>query len=161
MLKKGRGSKITAVFLCVFLTASCFNGCKKEEESKNQDSQTVMGRYLEEETAMPEGYTDFVTMAVQEDGSLLACFSDSSYQMALFRSADGGESWEKEEELSDAFSLTENMTVSMLKISSRGEFYAQVMDYSKVDAQGNGEVLVKRQGRRKKPPLRLQWCSIP
>ena len=143
MLKKGRGSKITAVFLCVFLIASCFNGCKKEEESKNQGSQTVMGRYLEEETAIPEGYTDFVTMAVQEDGSLLACFSDSSYQMSLFRSADGGESWEKEEELSDAFSLTENMTVSMLKISSRGEFYAQVMDYSKVDAQGNGEVLMK------------------
>lgn len=95
--------KITAWLLLGTLLLAC--GCsgagtaeKAGENSGNGSDDTIMGRYVEQETALPEevssrGEGSAPVMAVMEDGSVGLLDQLSG----LYRSQDQGETWELQE----------------------------------------------------------------
>ena len=95
--------KITAWLLLGALLLAC--GCsgagtaeKAGENSGNGSDDTIMGRYVEQETALPEAVSSreegsAPVMAVMEDGSVGLLDQLSG----LYRSQDQGETWELQE----------------------------------------------------------------
>ena len=89
-----RNKKITVVLicLCLFLTG-CGNGMQGESTADQEESGSGMGRYVEDIRELPEEINRNGGLNRLADGSMAII----SYNSGLWRSTDGGESWEREE----------------------------------------------------------------
>lgn len=88
--------KITAVLLCVsLLLTGCGNGHAGEtaKEAESGENTGGMGRYVEDIRPLPEEVNRNGGLNVLSDGSMTVI----SYNGGLFRSEDGGASWQNEE----------------------------------------------------------------
>lgn len=94
---KGKHIKITAVLLCVgiLLLQGCGNrrGGETAEEAKSGENTGGMGRYVEEIYELPKEINRNGGLNVLSDGSMTII----SYHSGLWRSSDGGASWQQEE----------------------------------------------------------------
>lgn len=94
---KKKWKQMASLALAAVLTAGALAGCAKGsgETGKNTDGgETAMGRYLEEEIALPEGVKTLLDLQVLEDGTLRIAGGTETETM-VYDSPDNGSSWEK------------------------------------------------------------------
>lgn len=94
-----------SVSAAVSLVIGALAGCRGKDspmagsgEGSGTDSGAAgqaMGRYIEEETALPEGMALVLDMVKMTDGKVRILGMEESGSYALWDSADSGESWEK------------------------------------------------------------------
>lgn len=86
--------KITAVILCIclLLLTGCGNGAAGEENA-GENSAVGMGRYVEDIRPFPEEINRNGGLNLLSDGSMTVI----SFGSGLYRSTDGGLSWQQEE----------------------------------------------------------------
>ena len=106
----------TAACLAIAGTGS-FTGCgsgngstgssqeDKESNSKDTGDSKAMGRYLEEELAVPEDCTEVASLQIMEDGSMEMLARNSDYELALYKSLDQGKTWGAGKSLTSLFCL--------------------------------------------------------
>lgn len=105
MIQTGR--TVVAAGLCavIFLTAGCGSGdfSEKTGERPTASGSGTMGRYMETVCGMPEEINRNGGVSWLEDGSLAVI----SFGEGLYRSADEGQTWQKEE--TEWFPMLENV----------------------------------------------------
>ena len=152
MKKNSMIHRITAWLLLGALLFACgCSGGRVEEaggDGGSSSGDTVMGRYVEEETLLPEAVTDrgegsIPVMAVLEDGSVGLL----DQMTGLYRSADQGETWELQE-IPALTELASGNYISSLALAPDGSIaaaYSQILeddstelsfDYFYLDADG-------------------------
>lgn len=107
MMNRGRIKEITAVLLCIcllFLTG-CGNGSagEREEAAENGENTGGMGRYVEDILPLPGEINRNGGINMLADGSMTVI----SYGNGLYRSVDGGKSWQQEE--TEFFPMMQNV----------------------------------------------------
>lgn len=102
-----RNKKITAVLLCVSLLflAGCGNGQAEgvQEGTESAENAGGMGRYVEEILELPEEINRNGGLNMLSDGSMTII----SFNSGLWRSVNGGVSWQKEE--TEFFPMMQNV----------------------------------------------------
>ena len=98
-----RGTALTAAMVLALTPgfAGCGNTEKadhtKKEKTDTKDTQKeekTMGRYLEEDVALPEDCGDILDMTLLEDGTLRVCYYKGD-GVFYSDSTDGGKSWKE------------------------------------------------------------------
>lgn len=111
-------SVFTAACLAVAGVGS-LTGCGSESKNSGQENTgntaeadgnasgetKAMGRYLEDELAVPEDCTEIVSLQILEDGSMEMIARNGDYEMALYKSSDQGRTWDAGEKLTSIFGL--------------------------------------------------------
>lgn len=90
--------------LATILAVTGFAGCtsgKKEDGGAEGEAASGMGRYLEEETNLPEGLAGMIDLVKLEDGRLRMLGWKEPGDFYLWDSADEGDSWEEAAMLPD------------------------------------------------------------
>lgn len=98
-----------SVLAAAGLIAAALAGCQGKDGGSSANGEgdgtdfssggQAMGRYLEEETAMPEGLVTPLDMVKLQDGKVRILGMDENGKYLRWDSGDGGESWEKTGEL--------------------------------------------------------------
>lgn len=79
-------------------------GCEQEKDgadvivdtgSETQESQTAMGRYLEEDVSLPEDCMIIDALQILDDGSLALLYKNQDYLARFTKSSDKGQTWEE------------------------------------------------------------------
>lgn len=96
------GSIVLAVALALTSLMGCSGGAKNtqssadaEETSVSQGASGGVGRFVEEELSLPDGYSRPEVVRVLEDGSI-GVIAETEQTCALLTSQDLGETWEEE-----------------------------------------------------------------
>lgn len=79
-------------------------GCGSTDRGKDKADSVeskAMGRYLENELAVPEGCMEIVDLQVMKEGSLKMLARNSDYELMLYQSSDKGKTWEDGKEVAD------------------------------------------------------------
>lgn len=152
--------KIISLLLAGALCMSSLAGCGRAEGTPQEKGvedtagaietgDKAMGRYLEEEVALPEGLSAITDMVIMEDGTLrIAGVGEEAPVLA--RSADGGATWEAEE-LPPVVSSEETEGLSLFMIlSPKGEICIKGSKYDEeTSAMVNRFWLVQPDGAAK------------
>ena len=94
------------------------------EEMKSDGKDVAMGRYLEEDTALPEGCTDIGDMCLLDSGVLRICYvSDEQWRYA--DSSDGGATWGEGKSLNELMGVDETRhMIGYPKLGAGGDIFA-------------------------------------
>lgn len=116
IVKKILGFSMTAALL-----GTGFTGCK-DAASEETSADKAMGRYLEEETAIPEGIQGVMDMRKLEDGRIRLLGTEESGNFQIWDSKDEGTTWKKAVELpEDTFGDENGVWINGGAISPSGE----------------------------------------
>lgn len=116
IVKKILGFSMTAALL-----GTGFTGCK-DAASEETSADKAMGRYLEEETAIPEGIQGVMDMRKLEDGRIRLLGTEESGNFQIWDSKDEGTTWKKAVELpEDTFGDENGIWINGGAISPSGE----------------------------------------
>lgn len=134
-----QGTALTAAMVLALTPglAGCGNKEKadntKKENTDTKDTQKeekTMGRYLEEDVALPEDCGDIQDMTLLEDGTLRICYYKGD-GVFYSDSSDGGKSWKEAVDLSEAVQAdTSKYGLSYPKLGAKGEIFVSVYDAS-------------------------------
>lgn len=125
-MKKMR-KRMLPVSLAAVLAVTSLGGCAGKGDGAGENSSTsggqAMGRYLEEEVALPEGMEAALDITQLRDGKIRVLGCDMEMAYKVWDSADGGTTWEEKGELTDD---TEGEEVYLLHaaLSPAGEAFA-------------------------------------
>ncbi len=97
MMKKWKRTvkRLLAGILAGVLLAG-LTGCRSDQTEGESDSEVAMGRYLEEEVALPDGLTEIVDVKYLSDGRMALLGCDDQYLTRYWISSDDGETWEEQ-----------------------------------------------------------------
>lgn len=132
-----RGIAMTAAVALAVGSMSIYKGelarASNQEEATEENSQnsgdTAMGRYLEEDIQIPEGFSAIESMTVLEDGRLRICGYNGDNEMVYADSLDGGETWGEETSLYQLFGLdSSKYSLSFPKLAKDGGVFAAASD---------------------------------
>lgn len=132
-----RGIAMTAAVALAVGSMSIYKGelarASNQEEATEENSQnsgdTAMGRYLEEDIQIPEGFNAIESMTVLEDGRLRICGYNGDNEMVYADSLDGGETWGEETSLYQLFGLeSSKYSLSFPKLAKDGGVFAVASD---------------------------------
>ncbi len=134
-----QGTALTAAMVLALTPglAGCGNTEKadntKKEKTDTKDTQKeekTMGRYLEEDVALPEDCGDIQDMTLLEDGTLRICYYKGD-GVFYSDSSDGGKSWKEAVDLSEALKVdTSKYGLSYPKLGAKGEIFVSAYDAS-------------------------------
>lgn len=134
-----QGTALTAAMVLALTPglAGCGNKEKadhtKQEntDAKNtQNEEKTMGRYLEEDVALPDNCGDILDMTLLEDGTLRICYYKGD-GVFYSDSSDGGKSWKEAVDLSEAVQAdTSKYGLSYPKLGAKGEIFVSAYDAS-------------------------------
>lgn len=134
-----QGTALTAAMVLALTPglAGCGNKEKadntKKENTDTKDTQKeekTMGRYLEEDVALPEDCGDIQDMTLLEDGTLRICYYKGD-GVFYSDSSDGGKSWKEAVDLSEAVQAdTSKYGLSYPKLGAKGEIFVSAYDAS-------------------------------
>lgn len=109
------------------------NNDTKKENTDTKDTQKeekTMGRYLEEDVALPEDCGDIQDMTLLEDGTLRICYYKGD-GVFYSDSSDGGKSWKEAVDLSEVLKVdTSKYGLSYPKLGAKGEIFTSAYDAS-------------------------------
>lgn len=109
-----RGMAVSLSFCLAASGLAGLAGCGKEKDgadvvvdtdSEAQETQTAMGRYLEEDVPLPEGCMSIDKLTFLEDGSLVLLYKDQNFMSCFAKSSDKGNTWEETAFLADMMEL--------------------------------------------------------
>lgn len=134
-----QGAALTAAMVLALTPglAGCGNKEKadhtKQEntDAKNtQNEEKTMGRYLEEDVALPDNCGDILDMTLLEDGTLRVCYGQED-GVFYSDSSDGGKSWKEAVDLSEVLKVdTSKYGLSYPKLGAKGEIFTSAYDAS-------------------------------
>lgn len=134
-----QGTALTAAMVLALTPglAGCGNREKadntKKENTDTKDTQKeekTMGRYLEEDVALPEDCGDIQDMTLLEDGTLRVCYYKGD-GVFYSDSSDGGKSWKEAVDLSEAVKVdTSKYGLSYPKLGAKGGIFVSAYDAS-------------------------------
>lgn len=134
-----QGTALTAAMVLALTPglAGCGNKEKadntKKENTDTKDTQKeekTMGRYLEEDVALPEDCGDIQNMTLLEDGTLRICYYKGD-GVFYSDSSDGGKSWKEAVDLSEVLKVdTSKYGLSYPKLGAKGEIFVSAYDAS-------------------------------
>lgn len=134
-----QGTALTAVMVLALTPglAGCGNKEKadntKKENTDTKDTQKeekTMGRYLEEDVALPEDCGDILDMTLLEDGTLRVCYYKGD-GIFYSDSSDGGKSWKEAVDLSEVLKVdTSKYGLSYPKLGAKGGIFVSAYDAS-------------------------------
>ena len=134
-----QGTALTAAM--VFALTPGLAGCGNREKADNtkkentdtkdtQKEEKTMGRYLEEDVALPEGCGDIQDMTLLEDGTLRICYYKEE-GVFYSDSSDGGKSWKEAVNLSEVLKVdTSKYGLSYPKLGAKGGIFVSAYDAS-------------------------------
>lgn len=134
-----QGTALTAAM--VFALTPGLAGCGNREKADNtkkentdtkdtQKEEKTMGRYLEEDVALPEDCGDIQDMTLLEDGTLRICYYKEE-RVFYSDSSDGGKSWKEAVNLSEVLKVdTSKYGLSYPKLGAKGEIFVSAYDAS-------------------------------
>lgn len=141
LYKKGRGYAVLAGILAgTVLFTGCGSGSSTAGIPQEGEAlDTAMGRYLEEELSLPEGFDYLNGMKLLKDGTIRIIGVSGESENLLADSQDGGKSWTNQEISSEKL-FHDAEGISCAGISSEGALFLQTLDYSKMqEAEQRGE----------------------
>ena len=134
-----QGTALTAAMVLALTPglAGCGNKEKadntKKENTDTKDTQKeekTMGRYLEEDVALPEDCGDIQDMTLLENGTLRICYYKGD-GVFYSDSSDGGKSWKEAVDLSEVLKVdTSKYGLSYPKLGGKGEIFVSAYDAS-------------------------------
>lgn len=134
-----QGTALTAAMVLALTPglAGCGNREKadntKKENTDTKDTQKeekTMGRYLEEDVALPEDCGDIQNMTLLENGTLRICYYKGD-GVFYSDSSDGGKSWKEAVDLSEVLKVdTSKYGLSYPKLGAKGEIFVSAYDAS-------------------------------
>ena len=132
MKKYQRLKRTTGILLTAALILGSLSGCSKKEEAGsgqeameesgtgNDGGGTAMGRFLEEEIALPTDFYDIYDMKKLEDGTIRFMGNDGNGVKSIWDSKDSGTTWEKAFDLPEEFQDENAGYIDYAAISSDG-----------------------------------------
>ena len=121
--------RISVLLITVLLLSALLTGCKKEV-STNSNEKSVGDSYSFRETrlTLPEGSDKILDTCVLTDGTLRIAVADQDLKnSAVWDSKDSGETWEKQMELKDTLSISENVA-GWIYLDSGGALLCKVFE---------------------------------
>ena len=96
---------------------------KKTDAKDTQKEEKTMGRYLEEDVALPQNCGDILDMTLLEDGTLRVCYYKGD-DVFYLDSSDGGTSWKDPVNLSEVLKVdTSKYGLSYPKLGANGGIF--------------------------------------
>ena len=141
--KRTKGIAMTAAIALAAGSITVYNGfipaavsaqaADGTEDSGNGADQ-AMGRYLEEDIRLPEGFKTIEAMTVLGDGRLRICSYNEENTLVYADSSDGGKTWGEETSLYDLFGLDSGQySLCYPKLSRNGEIFSAASDLTVQD----------------------------
>lgn len=117
--------KAVCLTAAIAITVAGLAGCGKQSEDKSAEG--AMGRYLEEEIALPENTGKILAMERLDDNSLSLFTEDKETgERYLWKSKDSGKSWE-EDILPEGLKLSNCAYIDWACISGNGDIAVSAM----------------------------------
>lgn len=140
--KLTKGIAMTAAVALAIGSMSIYNGemaaASSQDEAAQDSSQNgqeqAMGRYMEEDVQLPEGFSAIEAVAVLDDGRLRICGYDGDNDFVYADSSDGGETWTEGVSLYELFGIdSSKYSISFPKLAKDGGIFATALDLTASD----------------------------
>lgn len=154
---------------CMAITAASLTGCSggdsgssqsgnenaEKKDASGSGESKAMGRYLEEELAVPKGCMEISSLQILEDGSMEMIAQNGDGVLCLYKSADQGADWDEGVTLASIFGLESSNGELFYKtalgkdgsilggvyVEAKDENGLGIMDYYYCPAGGEGRKL--------------------
>ncbi len=154
---------------CMAIAAASLTGCSggdsgssqsgnenaEKKDASGSGESKAMGRYLEEELAVPKGCMEISSLQILEDGSMEMIAQNGDGVLCLYKSADQGADWDEGVTLASIFGLESSNGELFYKtalgkdgsilggvyVEAKDENGLGIMDYYYCPAGGEGRKL--------------------
>ena len=148
--------KIMSLTLAASLSLGILAGCGQSGDGKDggKETESAKGRYLEEDIPLPE-QTSVYSMTQMEDGTIRIATNDQEGRGAVWDLKEDDAAWEKVYDLPEEWMETDDLYVTHVAVSPKGDAFAVTSQLSGGEASEEHYYHLDEKGAVTEVPLNV------
>ena len=148
--------KIMSLALAASLSLGILAGCGQSGDGKDggKETESAKGRYLEEDIPLPE-QTSVYSMTQMEDGTIRIATNDQEGRGAVWDLKEDDAAWEKVYDLPEEWMETDDLYVTHVAVSPKGDAFAVISQLSGGEASEEHYYHLDEKGAVTEVPLNV------